>query len=644
MTKTSAKATAQKVRREEARATRDSAKRSKTKDSYQNFPLNLGIGTDNALTYSSYGFNPITRVRTLLEWMHRGNWLAGVAVDIIGDDMTRAGIEITTPFGGKGDGEERFNAALTKWDVWGQFNEAIKWGRLYGGAILVPLIDGQDVSTPLRLDVPIQKGAFRGLVVLDRWMLEPSLGDLVTEYGTSIGLPKYYLVTADAPALRGKRIHYSRAFRFLGVKVPYWQSLSENLWSLSVYERPYDRIVAFDSATTGAAQKLYKSFLRTLKLKGFRAAAAAGGPALAGIQRQVDTMRRYQSQENISIIDSDDELEIADNTAMTGYSDTGMFIGQQVGGSFQIPMVRLFTQSPIGLGADDEHAMRMYYEGINKEQESKLRVPVAAVASMMAQSEGITLPKNFNFMFRSLMQMSEPEKVDAAGTATTAIMAAAEVTGPAVALRELRQLSRITGMFSSITDEMIQDAEDQPPPYDVEELLKEQKQSLGGKTGNNEPGKPGGKKPAKDHLLQSYDVLGLPVFIETKRGETRTGGKGVHRWSVVMPDDYGYIEGVGSAEGHFEEMDCFVGRDLDSQAVFIIDQRNLRTGLFDEHKVMLGFPDVDAAENSYTAAHSDGRGKDRMVNIWKLTPDELKDWLKNGDHSKPYRAMLHDDA
>src|ERR1700732_367897 len=66
----------------------------RTLDSLQNFTAALGYGTDTLLSQGTYGFNPITRVRTLLEWIHRGSWLGGVAIDLVADDMTRAGIEL----------------------------------------------------------------------------------------------------------------------------------------------------------------------------------------------------------------------------------------------------------------------------------------------------------------------------------------------------------------------------------------------------------------------------------------------------------------------------------------------------------------------------------------------------------------------
>ncbi|MFX6330891.1 phage portal protein, partial [Acinetobacter baumannii] len=66
--------------------------------------------------------------------------------------------------------------------IWDKLCETGKWARLYGGAIAVMLIDGQDLSTPLRIEA-IGKDQFKGLVVMDRWMVAPPVGNVVTEYG-----------------------------------------------------------------------------------------------------------------------------------------------------------------------------------------------------------------------------------------------------------------------------------------------------------------------------------------------------------------------------------------------------------------------------------------------------------------------------
>src|SRR6185503_2073756 len=320
--------------------------KARTEDSFQNFAAQLGIGADTLLSASTYGFNPITRIRTILEWIHRGTWLGGVAIDIVADDMTKMGVEL------RGDiapeDIHHLDRAATTWNIWGEINDTIKWARLYGGCIAVMMIDGQVSSTPLNLD-RIGKQAFKGLLVLDRWMVEPSLNDLVRDPGPDLGNPKFYTVVADAPAIPRMKVHYSRCLRLEGIRLPYWQRLTENLWGISVIERLYDRMVAFDSATTGMSQLIFKAWLRCYKIDGFREIVAAGGSALAGLVKQLDFMRRTQSSEGITLLDMKDEFATFQHSAFGGLAECQIQLAQQIAGSLQIPLVRLFGQSPTGM-------------------------------------------------------------------------------------------------------------------------------------------------------------------------------------------------------------------------------------------------------------------------------------------------------
>ncbi len=438
------------------------AKKGTTVDSFVNFQHNLGIGTDNPMTSSSYGFNPVTRNRTLLEWVHRGSWLGGVAVDVVADDMTRAGIEI------KGEmlpeDISRIEEKAVGLGVWNVINDTIKWSRLYGGALAVILIDGQDPETPLRLNT-IRKGQFQGLLSLDRWMVEPSMSDLVTEYGPHLGQPKFYTVTANAPALSRMKIHHSRCLRLEGIRLPYWQRVMENLWGLSVIERLYDRMIAFDSASTGAAQLVYKSYLRTYKIKDMREVVAAGGEALNGLTAYVDMMRRFQGIEGITLIDAEDDLTSESHSAFGGLSDALAQFGQQLSGALQIPLVRLFGQSPMGFSTG-ETDLRNYYDTIKQQQEKELRVSVTKIYRAMAASEGIEFPEGTRLEFRSLWQLQEGDKANIAQTVGDTIQKAEEsgLIDRATALKELRQSSHVTGVFSNITDEQIEEAENAGPP------------------------------------------------------------------------------------------------------------------------------------------------------------------------------------
>lgn len=484
-----------------------------TDDSFVNFAQKLGVGADNALTSGTYGYNPISRNRILLEWIHRGSWLGGVAVDLVADDMTRAGIDYKTEL--DPDDTERLDTMATGLGIWDAYNEGIRWGRLYGGCIVVMLVDGQDLKTPLRVET-VDKNQFKGLLVLDRWMVQPSLEDLVTDFGPDLGNPKYYTVQSNAPALRGQVIHYTRlASRFVGIQLPYQQRLTENLWGISVLERLYDRMLAFDSASTGAAQLVYKAYLRTLSIEGMREIAAAGGKALEGLVQYTEIMRRFQGMEGITLIDAKDTFEVQQHSAFSGLSDALNQFGQQLSGALQIPLVRLFGQSPAGLNSSGESDIRTYYDGIRQQQRKTMHTGVTTVYRLMAASLGIKLPDNFVLDFASLWQLQEKEKSEIATSTGSAVSKAYDdgIIGRQTALKELRQSSRITGIFTNITEEMIDQADDETSPPGGEGLGLDPITGLplpptpnigepDGKTGPNGEAKPVGGSPARRVPLQ----------------------------------------------------------------------------------------------------------------------------------------------
>lgn len=435
-----------------------------TGDSFQNFAHKLGVGTDNALSSSGYGFNPITRQRTLMEWIYRGTWLGSLVVDIIADDMTRAGVEFATEM--EPDDLVKMDALATELDVWGSINQVIKWGRLYGGAIGVALVYGQELETPLNPDTVSPAFPFKGILVLDRWMLEPDLNDLVTEFGPHLGLPRFYRIGSNAPCLRNMKVHHSRVlFRHLGKRLPYQQALAENMWGLSVLEPLYDRMLAYDMATTGAAQLVNKAYVRTLAIEGLRNIVAAGGSAMDGLARYVDNMRRYMGLEGLGLIDAKDTMTVDQHQAFSGLSDVLTQMGQQIAGAVQIPLVRLFGQSPSGFSTGDTD-VRNYYDSINQRQRNELPHGVRLMYKLIAQSLAVTLPQDFLITFKSLWQLSDKDKSDIAKQNTDTVNAAVDglLYGRQTALRELRQQSRLTGIHTNITTAMIDSASD-----DVEE-------------------------------------------------------------------------------------------------------------------------------------------------------------------------------
>ncbi|GHE70068.1 hypothetical protein GCM10019059_32330 [Camelimonas fluminis] len=434
-----------------------------TKDSFQNFAARTGIGTGNVAEQARYGFNPISRKRVDLEYMYRGSWVVGAAVDVVADDMTVAGIDFDA--GMEPDDVLALESELERTQAWQSIGDVIRWARLYGGAIGVMMIDGQDLSTPLRLDT-VTKGSFRGMLVLDRWSLNPTGGEIIEDLGPDIGKPLRYQVMPNAPALRGRRIHHSRIIRADGVELPYQQRLAEQGWGMSVIERLFDRLLAFDSTTQGAAQLVYKAHLRTYKVKGLRDIIATGGKAFDGLVQQINHIRLWQSNEGMTLMDAEDEFE-AHQYTFSGLSDVLLQFGQQISGALQIPLVRLFGQSPAGLNASGDSDLRTYYDGIKRQQEARLRSPLTRIMEVVHRSALGRPPKDgVPFAFRPLWQMSEEQKATIANTTTTAVVGAFEagIIDRTTALKELKNSAEVTGVFGAITSEDIKAAEDEPPP------------------------------------------------------------------------------------------------------------------------------------------------------------------------------------
>ncbi|MEQ1107206.1 DUF1073 domain-containing protein [Acinetobacter seifertii] len=438
-----------------------------TKDSFQNFAARVGLGSGNQHDQSGYGFNYLSRQRLKLEAMYRTSWVVGQVVDVVADDMTRKGVKLnglSTP-----KDSEMIDQEMDRLQVWDKLNKTIKWSRLYGGALAVMMIDGQNVTTPLNLNT-IGKDQFKGLLVLDRWMVQPTLEDLVTDMGPDYGKPKYYDVITDSIGLCNQRIHYSRVIRMDGVELPYWQSITENLWGQSVIERLEDRLTIFDSSTLGAGQLVYKAHLRTYKVKGLRSLIAAGGPLYEALVKQINQIRLWQSNEGLTLMDADDTYE-AHQYNFSGLDNILLQFGQQISGATGIPLVRLFGQSPAGLNSTGESDLANYYDNINQQQEGRLRTPLQILYAVLHMSVlGRSLPDSFSFKFASLWQLDDEKKANVAKGVTDAVLAAEEagLIKRSTALKELRQSSEVTGVFSHITDEEIKAAdtgdEDPPPP------------------------------------------------------------------------------------------------------------------------------------------------------------------------------------
>lgn len=140
------------------------------------------------------------------------------------------------------------------------------------------------------------------------------------------------------------------------------------------------------------------------------------------------------------------------------------------------------------------------------------------------------------------------------------------------------------------------------------------------------------QKEAGNYKKGHLTLQGLDIALENPKGSTRSGidpdGK---EWQSTMAHDYGYIKRTLGADG--DHVDVFIGDKPDSETVYVVDQVDPKTGKFDEHKVMMGFSDEQAAREGYLGNYEAGwKG---LGAIKAMPVESFKRWVKEGDTTKP---------
>ena len=114
---------------------------------------------------------------------------------------------------------------------------------------------------------------------------------------------------------------------------------------------------------------------------------------------------------------------------------------------------------------------------------------------------------------------------------------------------------------------------------------------------------------------------GLPITIEHRRGDTKSGTDVFgNDWKKTMLHDYGYFDGIMGADG--KELDVYINPDARTDNIFRVTQLNVKTGEFDEYKIMLNFESIGDARVGYLKNHpKDWKG---FGGIEEITLDDIK--------------------
>ncbi|WP_104019135.1 PLxRFG domain-containing protein [Roseovarius nitratireducens] len=143
---------------------------------------------------------------------------------------------------------------------------------------------------------------------------------------------------------------------------------------------------------------------------------------------------------------------------------------------------------------------------------------------------------------------------------------------------------------------------------------------------------------AENYKTGKAEWQGRTLSIENRKGSMRrkVGPDGETAWEVEMPAHYGRILKTEGADG--DHVDFYMGDNPASESVWVIDQMDADTGRYDEHKVMLGFDNANAAAETYMDGFSDGKGPDRLGGMRKMSVTGFNEWLE-GDTTAPVTPM-----
>lgn len=130
------------------------------------------------------------------------------------------------------------------------------------------------------------------------------------------------------------------------------------------------------------------------------------------------------------------------------------------------------------------------------------------------------------------------------------------------------------------------------------------------------------------YLFQNLEIVIEYLAGDERRKTTKSGGV----IAGIMPTAYGYI--LHTTDVHGEEIDMYLsnapkGDDL----AYVIDQICPLTGMFDEHKVMLGFASVDEVVSTYEDVFSDGSGTKRLGAVTQMSAELFRTWINSEGYS-----------
>jgi phage-related protein (TIGR01555 family) len=291
-----------------------------------------------------------------LDVLYAHDGFARRIIDTPADEMVRAGFELEGV-----DESGKVTAALEGLAVASKLGEALRWAGLYGGALVVMVInDGGTLDDPLRPDSVREVESLR---VYDRWQV--SRHKHYTDAGDKrFGEVEVYLIS---PAIGSPYyVHASRCLAFDGQPVPPRIREQNDGWGGSLLQAAYDQLQRLNMAHEWASKLRQR-----------------GGEDL--VRKRIDMVDMARSVSNTVVIDAAESYDIK-ATSFASVPDIVDRMAGALAAVANMPESLLFGKQRGGLGSDNAGDLKVWHAHIGQQQETRLLPQLDRLVGLVLRS------------------------------------------------------------------------------------------------------------------------------------------------------------------------------------------------------------------------------------------------------------------
>lgn len=452
--------------RQVLRETKGKAVRPYRGDGYTNVLNKYGTTQDNSEAYR-YEREPIIPDMQLTS-LYEGNGLFSKIIDTPAEEALKHGFNLNL----NSDELDNFvEECLDELEWEEKAATAIKWARLYGGSIIVMLIDdGRGLEEPVDWQ---NIKSIDELRVFERAVVQPDYASLyMQDYGgkgnvnrtSKFGEPEFYYVTSMYGSFM---VHESRCLVFgNGVLPEQVSNTTYQMWGMPEYIRIKRALRETVTAHTDATKLLERSVQAIYSMKNL-ASLLATDDGEDQVVRRLEVIDMARGLLNSIAIDADGENYDFKSISFSGVKDVIDSTCNMLSALTNIPQTLLFGRSPAGENATGASDLENYYNFVERIQKlmlkRNLRYLLDVVFRAGVASGEIDEEPDYKLVFNPLWSLSDAEQATVEQTKASASLTKAQTAQIYVDMQALdpSEVRRKLASDDEFTVEEIIDEEDE---------------------------------------------------------------------------------------------------------------------------------------------------------------------------------------